>query len=277
MGTAMAGRLLMARHDITLWNRTPARAAPLVERGARLAATPAEAARAGMAVSMLADDAAVEAVTFGADGLLSAGPGLLHIGCSTIGTALTERLTQAHADAGQRYIAAPVLGRPDVAAAGGLSLLVAGPNRDLADAATLFALLGARTIRLGERPVMAAATKLALNFGIGAIVAMLGEQMRLVERHGVDPAVLAETLIETDFGKRMIDVYAPILAEGRFEPAGFSAALGRKDMALALAAAGTADMPLTRRLAERLDRLIAQGKGTQDWAALGRLTDVEPV
>jgi 3-hydroxyisobutyrate dehydrogenase-like beta-hydroxyacid dehydrogenase len=129
MGSAMAGQLIEAGHCVTVWNRDGAKAAPFVERGATLANTPAQAGRAGIVLTMLANDTALEAVVFGQNGVLGAGPGLLHVSCSTVSVALTDRLAEAHDRAGQRFVSAQVLGRPDVAAAGKLSVIAAGRPR----------------------------------------------------------------------------------------------------------------------------------------------------
>jgi 3-hydroxyisobutyrate dehydrogenase-like beta-hydroxyacid dehydrogenase len=275
MGAGMVGRLIEAGHRVTVWNRDAAKAAPFAARGARVAASPAEAARAGIAMTMLANDAAVEAVALGEAGLLAAGPGLLHVSCSTVGTALTERLEVAHAEAGQRFVSAQVLGRPDVAAAGRLAVIAAGAAADLDAVQPLFDAIGAGTTRMGERPVMAAAAKIALNAGIPAIIQMLSEQFRIAGAHGVPPARLLELLLAADYGNRMLRSYGPIIAEQRFEPAGFPMRLGRKDVGLALAAMEGAGMegaalPLVAWIAARMDAVIAAGGGERDWSALGQ-------
>ncbi|MEN0073750.1 MAG: NAD(P)-dependent oxidoreductase [Paracraurococcus sp.] len=275
MGAGMVGRLIEAGHRVTVWNRDAAKAAPFAARGARVAASPAEAARAGIAMTMLANDAAVEAVALGEAGLLAAGPGLLHVSCSTVGTALTERLEVAHAEAGQRFVSAQVLGRPDVAAAGKLAVIAAGAAADLDAVQPLFDAIGAGTTRMGERPVMAAAAKIALNAGIPAIIQMLSEQFRIAGAHGVPPARLLELLLAADYGNRMLRSYGPIIAEQRFEPAGFPMRLGRKDVGLALAAMEGAGMegaalPLVAWIAARMDAVIAAGGGERDWSALGQ-------
>ena len=270
MGSGMAGRLLEAGQRVTVWNRSAGKAEALAAHGARVAGSPAEAARAGIVFSMLANDVAVEAVTCGEGGVLSAGPGVLHVSCSTVSVALTERLAAAHAGAGQGFVSAQVLGRPDVAAAGKLSVIAAGPAEALDRLAPLFGAIGAKTLRMGERPAMAAATKLAANFGIAAVIELVSEQMRIAGSQGVPAARFAEFLTETDFGSRMMGVYAPMIAAGRFEPVGFPMTLGRKDVGLALEAAGEAEVPVARLLAERMDAIMRAVGGERDWAALGQ-------
>ncbi|MGR6327557.1 NAD(P)-dependent oxidoreductase [Sphingomonas sp. XXL09] len=270
MGHGMAGRLIDAGHRVTVWNRDTGKAEPFGARGATVAANPADAARSGVAVTMLANDAALEAVCFGHDGLLSAGPGLLHIACSTVSVALTDRLAAAHREAGQGFVSAQVLGRPDVAAAGKLAVIAAGAADDLDVAAPVFAAIGAKTIVMGDRPAMAAAAKAAANFGIAAVIETISEQMRIAEAQGIAADRMAALLIESDFGSRIFGSYAPMIAAQRFEPAGFPLTLGRKDVGLAISAADGAPLPLASLLAERMDAIIAAGGGDRDWSSLGQ-------
>ncbi len=271
MGSGMAGRLIEAGHRVSVWNRDTAKSTPFEQRGASVAASPKAAARAGIVMTMLANDDAVEAVVFGDAGILSAGHDILHISCSTVSVALTERLMEAHSQAGQRLVSAPVFGRPDVSAAGKLSVIAAGAAADLDAAQPLFDAIGSGIFRMGERPVMAVAAKIAANFGITAIIEMLSEQVRIAGAHGVAPAKLVELLIGTDFGNRLIRGYGPMIAEERFEPAGFSMRLGRKDIGLALAAGKGADLPLAELIASRMDAIIAADGGERDWSALGQI------
>ena len=270
MGSGMAGQLLAAGHQLTVWNRDATKSQPFGERGARIAQSPEDAARTGIAMTMLANDDAVEAVVFGDTGIASAGSDVLHISCSTISVALTKRLVEAHERAGQRFVSAQVLGRPDVSAAGKLSVLAAGAPADLDTAQPLFDAIGSGTFRIGEEPVMAVAVKLAANFGITAIIEMLSEQFRIAGAHGVAPSQMAELLIATDFSNRISRSYAPMIAEQRFEPAGFPMRLGRKDVALALAAGDGEQLPLAEMIAARMDAIIAADGGERDWSALGQ-------
>lgn len=163
MGSGMAANLVAAGHHVTVWNPDRAKAEPLAARGAKVAADLPAAARAGAAITMVANDAAVEAVVFGDGGILAAGPGLLHVSCNTVSVDLTARLAAPHAEAGQSFVSTQVLGRPDVAAAGKLSVIAAGALEDLAAAQPLFDAIGAATHWVGDRPVVAAGVKVALN------------------------------------------------------------------------------------------------------------------
>jgi len=183
---------------------------------------------------------------------------------------LTARLAAAHAAAGQRFVSAQVLGRPDVAAAGKLSVIVAGAADDLDVAQPLFDAIGAGTHWVGDRPVMAAAAKAVLNAGIPAIMQMLTEQFRIVAAHGIAADRMTALMLDVNYGNRLIGSYDPIIAEQRFEPAGFPMRLGRKDVGLAVAAAGDAELPLTELIAGRMDAIIGAGGGERDWSAVGQ-------
>ncbi len=271
MGSGMAAQLLKAGHRVHVWNRDAAKAAPLTAAGATLAASPAAAASAGIVVSMLANDDALDAVVNGAGGILLAAPGTLHISCSTVGVALTDRLDAAHRDAGQHMVAAPVLGRPDVAAAGQLSILAAGADADLARAQQVFEAIGQRVIRIGGEPGMAVAAKLASNMSIAAVIETVTEAFAIAGSRGVEAQAMLDVFVQTDFGNRMFGNYGKMVIAQAFEPAGFPMRLGRKDVGLGLAAAGAdAALPLARMIAARMDAIIANGGGDRDWSALGQ-------
>ncbi len=267
MGSGMARSLLAAGHAVTVWNRDPAKAEAIT--GATVAASPADAARGGIVVSMLADDAAVEAVTFGADGILTAGADVLHVSCSTVSVGLTVRLEAAHRAGGQRFVSAQVLGRPDAAAAGKLVVFAAGSEADIDAARPVFAALGPKLLIMGGEPGMAAAAKLAANFGIAALTEMVTEAMAIVGARGVTRDAMLALFKETDFGSRIIGGYGAMIAAQKFEPVGFAMRLGRKDVAFGIDAAPQAELPLARMLLARMDAIIADGGGDRDWASLG--------
>jgi 3-hydroxyisobutyrate dehydrogenase-like beta-hydroxyacid dehydrogenase len=266
----MAQRLLAAGHELTVWNRDGAKAGALVTHGAKLGTAPGDAARAGVVLTMLADDEALEAVVRGKGGILSAGTDLLHISCSTVSVSLTRTLMEDHERVGQRFASAQVLGRPDAAAAGQLVIVAAGHAADLDTARPLFEAIGSKTVCMGAVPTMAAATKLAANFGIATLIEMMTEQMRIASVNGIDATRFADFLDETNFGSRYLSVYAPIIAQQQFEPARMNMRLGRKDVGLALDAAQGAALPVAELLALRMDRAIDAGEAALDWAALGQ-------
>ncbi len=275
MGAPMAARLVAAGHRVTVWNRSAGRTAPLVEAGASAAATPAAAVAAAQIVfTMLADDAALDAVASGPDGLVAGmSPGALHVSMSTIAPATAERLAATHAAAGQAYVAAPVFGRPPAAAAGALFILASGADADIARAAPLLAALGQRLFPVGSAPRQANVVKLAGNFMIMAATEAMGEAMAVAGQAGIAPATLLEVFTGTLFDSPITRNYGAMLVEERFHPAGFSAALGRKDMRLfaEVAAAAQVPAPFLTTIEAQLAALVARHGPDIDWAAIGAL------
>ena len=273
MGSAISGNVLGAGFPLTVFNRTPAKAAPLAKQGARVASTPADAAH-DVVITMLADDQAVEAVIFGAGGVLAAMKrGAIHVSMSTISVALSERLAEAHRSAGQIFVSAPVFGRPDAAAAAKLFIAAAGPREALARLMPLFDKIGQRVFIIGDEPAKANLVKLSGNFLITSVIEALSEAFALTRKGGVNPDVFLELLLGTLFGAPVYKTYGGLIKDERFEPAGFSARLGHKDVSLALAAARElgVPMPVADLIEARLATLISSGGGELDWSALGKL------
>jgi 3-hydroxyisobutyrate dehydrogenase-like beta-hydroxyacid dehydrogenase len=275
MGSAMAANLLKAGHDLTVYNRTRARAEPLAAQGAKVASTVGVACR-GQAVvfTMLADDAAVESVVFGNDGMLATLPkGTIHISSSTISVALAERLTAEHQQRGQQFIAAPVFGRPEAAAEAKLFILPAGPRSAIEVAAPVLQAVAQKTIIVSDVPKAANLVKLSGNFLIASVVEALGEAMALVRKAGIDRHQYLDILTSTLFGAPVYKTYGKVVADGKFEPAGFNATLGEKDIRLTLVAGETLRVPLpvASLLRDRFLTLLANGGDTLDWSAIGGL------
>src|SRR5436305_5483898 len=244
MGAGMAASLLRAGHEVTVYNRTAGKMQALVEQGARAAARVPDACRGEVAITMLADDNAVESVVFGDEGVLrSLGEDVIHVSMSTISVALSERLTAAHAEAGQRFVAAPVFGRPEAAAAAKLFIVAAGAADALDACRPLFEALGQKTFPIGDQPPAANLVKLSGNFLIGATIEALGEAMALVGKAGVDRRQYLDLLTSSLFTAPIYKTYGGLIVEQQFEPAGFAAPLGLKDIRLALAAAETLRVP----------------------------------
>ncbi|MCW2651867.1 MAG: beta-hydroxyacid dehydrogenase, 3-hydroxyisobutyrate dehydrogenase [Mycobacterium sp.] len=272
MGSGMALNLAKAGHNETVYNRSPEKMEPLVQAGARPAKSVADACRGEVVFTMLADDAAVEAVTFGDDGILaSLSKGATHISSSTISTALSERLTQAHADAGQNFLAAPVFGRPDAARAGKLFIIVAGAADTIEKMSPLFDVIGQRTFTVSDTPKNANLVKLSGNFLIAVVIESLGEAMALVSKAGVDKHAYLEVLTSTLFGAPVYKTYGGLIADEQFEPPGFAAPLGLKDVRLALTAGEELRVPLpfASLVRDRFITLLAHGGDKLDWAAVG--------
>lgn len=265
MGSAMAANLLRAGHDLTVWNRSPAKADMLVAAGAKLARVPAEAAQGDVVMSMLADDGALEAVVFGNDGIVKAPA--VHIGHSTISVALADRLSEAHVGG---YVSAPVFGRPPAAEAAKLFVVAAGDASHLARFDPLFSAIGQRTFVLGTTPSVANLMKLCGNFMIMSAVEGMAEAMTLAEKGGIARSTLLEVLTETLFDSPIYKVYGDMLVNDRFRPAGFAAPLGLKDMNLVSAAAHdlATPMPVLSLVRDHLLSLIARHGDDIDWSAV---------
>lgn len=275
MGTPMARNLLRAGHRVWLWNRNALRAQALAELhdNARVVAEPAQAAHGQVLFSMLADDASTRQVLL-ERGVLEALPaGSVHVNMATVSVALARELAVLHAERGVAYVAAPVLGREDVAERGQLNILAAGDETSLARVQPLLDVLGQRTWPFGPEAAQANAAKLAANFCIASAIGTLAEAAALAQGHGIAPPQLLELLSSTLFAAPVYQVYGRLIAERRYDPPGFTATLGRKDVDLALQAAQARQvpMPLAEVLRTALDEAIAAGDGGRDWAVLGEV------
>jgi 3-hydroxyisobutyrate dehydrogenase-like beta-hydroxyacid dehydrogenase len=274
MGSAMARNLLKAGHHVTLYNRTRAKAEPLVAAGARVVDKPSAACGGDVLITMLADDHAVETVVFGQEGVVAAlPPNAIHVSMSTISVALSDRLAEAHARAGQAYVAAPVFGRPEAAAAAQLFIIAAGGDEAIRRCQPLFDAIGQKTFGVGDKPSAANLVKLSGNFLITSIIESLGEAFALIRKSGVDPHRYLEILTGTLFSAPVYKTYGGLIAEEKYEPAGFKMALGLKDIRLALAAADAqaVPMPVASLVHDHFLAGVAQGQGDSDWSALARL------
>lgn len=273
MGQAMAGRLLAAGHDLVVWNRSPEAAAELVAAGARPAAVPSEALAAPISFSMLADDEAAEAVLTAEN--LRGAAGRTHVNMASISAAAADRLQAVHAQAGVGYVAAPVLGRPAVAQAGKLNIMVAGPAPLVDLVEPLLGELSARVWRFGDVPRRANVTKAAVNFMILHALQALGESITLVEAHDIDASDFVELLTNSLFGGVVYSGYGPMIAERRYTPAGFSMALGLKDLSLAeaLAEEKGIELPTAPVIRDRFERALADDELQHyDWSGVAEVT-----
>ena len=274
MGAGMAANLLKAGHEVTVYNRTPGKAQALVAQGARQAAKVADACRGEAVITMLADDSAVESVVFGQGGIGSSlGKGAIHISSSTISVALSERMAAAHATNGQRFVSAPVFGRPEAAAAAMLFVAVAGAPDAIDECMPLFNAIGQKTFRFGEKPCDANLVKLSGNFLISSVIEALGEAIALVGKAGLDQHQYVDFLTSTLFNAPVYKTYGGLIADRKFAPAGFAAPLGFKDNRLVLAAAETlrVPLPLASLIYNRFLTLLARGGEKLDWSAFSQL------
>jgi 3-hydroxyisobutyrate dehydrogenase-like beta-hydroxyacid dehydrogenase len=275
MGSAMAARLLEAGFSVTVYNRSPGKAVALAARGATVAATVAQACAGDVVITMLANDDALDAVVTGEGGVLAAlRDGATHVSSSTISAALSKRLTAAHGAAGQQFMTATVLGRPEAAAAGKLFVLAAGPTEVVDPLMPILDALGQRTFRVSEVAAVGNVVKLSANFLLANVIESLGEAVALVSKAGVDRRDYIDIITSTLFSAPAYETYGGLIAREEFEPAGFAARLGIKDIRLVLAAAEELQVPLpiASLLRDRFLTLLATGGGDLDWSAISTLS-----
>jgi 3-hydroxyisobutyrate dehydrogenase-like beta-hydroxyacid dehydrogenase len=272
MGLPMASNLLAAGHKLRVYNRTAAKADSLVKRGTELMSNSAAAASpGGIVITMLADDAALEAVVIGGDAIAHRlAPGGIHISMSTVAPATSRKLAQYHAENGSIYLAAPVFGRPEAAQAKRLWICTSGPQQAKQRIAAILDAMGQKTFDFGEDPGAANAVKLSGNFLIAAAMESIAEALAMLEKSGVDRVAAMEMLSSTLFPCPVYQGYGNAIAQMRHTPAGFRLPLGLKDIELVLKTGGEvrAPMPVAAILRDRLLSSIAKGRGEMDWSAL---------
>ncbi|HUY19910.1 MAG TPA: NAD(P)-dependent oxidoreductase [Candidatus Binataceae bacterium] len=279
MGLPMAEALIDAGMSLAVYNRTGAKAEPLVAKGARRATSAAEAATPGaIAITMVADDAALESVTLGEAGLAARlGKGGIHLSMSTVSPALAQRLAEYHARYGGTYLAAPVFGRPDRARARKLWIVISGAAAAKERVRPLLEAMGQQTFDMGEQPAAANVMKLVNNFLIMNAIEALSEALVMAEKGGLDPTMVARVLTGSLFNCPLYQGYLDTIIKRAFEPAGFKLKLGLKDIELALEMAGDASVPVPSAslIRDRILTGLARGRGEMDWAvvALGARED----
>ena len=272
MGQAMAGRILGGGHDLVVYNRTAAKAADLAKAGAQLASSIAGACEGReIVITMVTDDAALKQVILSAGGIReSLAAGAIHLTMGTHSVAEIQRLAAVHAEFKQILVAAPVLGRPDLAAAGQVGIVAAGPPQAVEKCGPLFQVMGRRTFNAGPKPEHAAVTKLANNFMLGCAIGAMAEGFALVRKYGVVPQVFYEVMTESLFAAPAYKVYGKIMVDEACDMVGFTTLLGLKDFGLIMAAAELARVPLPSGNAfrDRLLSAVAHGNGEKDWAVV---------
>ncbi len=274
MGSAMAGNLIRAGHELTVYNRTPAKAQGLAAMGAVVASSPAEAARGcDAAITMLSDDDSVQEAVLGAGGIAEGLPASgLHIGSSTISTALARRLKGEHLKRGQRYVSAPVFGRPEAAEAKKLLVVPAGSPEDVEACRTIFESIGRQTFVAGTEPWQANALKLCGNFMIVSVIESFGEANATMRKAGVSPELFLEVM-NALFASAVYANYGRIIATENFEPAGFALRLGLKDVRLVLQVAEEclSPMPIASLVRDHFLEAMALGYAESDWSRLSAI------
>lgn len=274
MGQGMVSRLLNGGHDLLVYNRSAGKTAGLAEAGATVAPSIAEVCKGReLVISMVADDAALEAITLGPGGLrevLSKDTVYASMGTHSVG--VIQSIDAAFKAKGHTFVAAPVLGRPDVAAAGQLVIVSAGPADALRKCEPAFSVMGRKTMEAASAPEAAIAIKLANNFVLGCAVETMAEAFALVRKYGVNPQVFYDVMTEGLFAAPAYKVYGKLIVDSSYDKPGFTVKLGLKDIKLALAAAELVGVPLPSGsvVRDRLVGAIGHGDGDKDWAVLGR-------
>ena len=272
MGRAMAGNLAKAGHDVRAWNRSPL--GDGAGKGLRLVPTPAEAFEADVVFTMLSDDAAITEVLLTSGVLKGARRGVVHVVTSTISLGFVDELSALHAEAGIGYVAAPVLGRPDVAAAGQLNILAAGEPGAVAKVRPLLDIVGKKTWILGEEPKQANAAKIATNMMIVMAIEAMAEAVALTSGNGLAPDVFLDLILQTQFGgSRAYETYGKKILTGDYE-AGFKMRLGLKDLGLAEAAGRSTGkrLPMLAAARARMAEAVEAGMGDKDWSGIADYT-----
>ncbi|MGN8158127.1 NAD(P)-dependent oxidoreductase [Salinisphaera sp. SWV1] len=275
MGRAMATNLINANFDVTVWNRSAYKCQPLVEAGATQADSPADCATADVLITMLADDAALAAVV-DEYGLIEAmGENTVHVNMATVSVETGRDMAARHQSAGRAYVAAPVLGRPDIAKAAKLQILAAGPNAAIEAARPALETMGAKVWPAGDAPYRANVMKLATNYMLMSAVETMGEAAALTAKYGIEPGDFLEIVTSSVFAAPAYQGYAPAMSKREYDnPEGFKLALGAKDVDLALAAAHAEQvpMPMGATARERLAEAMAAGDGDKDLSALAEVS-----
>jgi 3-hydroxyisobutyrate dehydrogenase-like beta-hydroxyacid dehydrogenase len=274
MGQGMARRLLDAGHTLTVFDQFPAQATTLGAAGAHVAASVAElAARSDVVVTMLVEDATIAQVALGPGGIRdSLSKGAIHIVMGTHGVAVVRELEAGHRAAGQTLVAAPVLGRPDLAASGQLGIVVAGPEPAVARCTELLKSMGRRIFAAGVKPESATAIKLANNAVLGCAMVAMAEGFALVRKYDVAPQVFQDVMVEGLFAATAYKVYGQKMVDETFDQVGSPITVGLKDANLIAAAANLARVPMPSHnvYVDRLLGAVAHGDADRDQAVLAR-------
>ncbi|MGJ9420753.1 NAD(P)-dependent oxidoreductase [Massilia sp. CMS3.1] len=268
MGREIARNLADAGHTVLAWNRSGGQL-----DGVRIVATPAQALQADMALTMLADDAAIRSVLQGTNLLSLARPGLVHVVSSTISVALAKELVDSHRTAGIGYVAAPVLGRPDVAAKGELNVLAAGAPQALETVRPVLEVISKRIWDMGGEPPAANAAKIACNMMITMAIEAMAEAVVLTEGNGLTRERFFDLILNTLFGSRSYQVYSANITQQHYKP-GFKASLGLKDLRLAQAAAEQLgrNLPMLSAVSDQMAEAVKARGGDRDWSVMADYT-----
>ena len=268
MGSAMAKNLAAAGHEVKAWNRSPAELDQVT-----IVKSPEDAFQGDVVLTMLSDDAAIRTVLLEAGVLSKAKPGLIHIVCSTISVAFVEELVQLHGELKLGYVAAPVLGRPDVAAKGELHVLAGGAPELIARVRPILDVIGGRVWEMGAEAKTANVAKIACNMMITMAIEAMAEAVVLTESEGLSRERFFEVILGTLFGSRAYQVYSAKIAESQYET-GFKATLGLKDLRLAKEVAKRAgrSLPMLTAVHGQMNETVQAGMGERDWSIMADFT-----
>jgi hypothetical protein len=274
MGAGMAANLARAGHTVRVWNRSRGPAEKLAAQGAVAVSNAKDAARVPVLFSMLSDDAAMRAVLIDAGVLAALAPGSIHVNMATVSIALAKELAALHRERGVGYVAAPVFGRPDVAASGHLMIAAAGEEKHVDAVIPLLEKIGQKVWRFGAAPECANAVKLAMNFMIGCAIESMAEAAALAQAYGAATPDFLELATTTAFAAPIYKTYGKLIADRHFSPAGFKLSLALKDLRLVAQAADAAlaPMPFANIVRDTLLEAAAQGDGELDLAAMAKVT-----
>jgi 3-hydroxyisobutyrate dehydrogenase-like beta-hydroxyacid dehydrogenase len=274
MGQGMAMRILSGGHSLAVHDAVMSQTAGVAAAGASAAATVTDACKErDVVVTMLVEDAAVTGVALRPGGIRDSLPqGSIHLAMGTYGVATIRTLAAAHAEAGQFLVAAPVLGRPDLAAAGQLGIVTAGPASAVQRCQPLFEVIGRRIFHAGTAPEAATVIKLANNLVLGCAMVAMAEGFSLVRKYGVEPQVLYDVMTEGLFSAPAYKGYGKTMVEQTYDNVGSPITVGLKDANLIQAAADIARVPLPsfNVYRDRLLGAVAHGDGDKDQAVLAR-------
>ena len=275
MGAPIAENMRAAGFALTVYNRTAGRADALLAKGARRAPSPRACAEgADAVVTMVSDDEALEAVVFGADGLLAGlSPGATHLNMTTTSVAMTRRLAEVHRARGTRFVAAPVYGRPERAVEKALYITAAGPSDAVEACRPALASTSRGVFTVGTDPVQAAVVKIAVNFQLASAIVTMSEAFALVGKAGVKPQDFLDVLDTVQFSLPVYKLYGQRICDEAFDPAGFKLSLGLKDVRLTLAAGDALNVPLPMASVLRDHFLsgVARGLADLDWSVVSRV------
>jgi 3-hydroxyisobutyrate dehydrogenase-like beta-hydroxyacid dehydrogenase len=274
MGQGMAQRLISAGYDLNVYDLYPDQAKSLVDAGAQLSSSVKDAVIGrDVIITMLPSDPALNSLVTSAEGLLkSMQPGMIHMVMGTHGIEMIRKLTKLHANSDHIFVTAHVLGRPDLAATGQLTIVPAGQSDTVASLQPIFDILGKQTFVAGSDPQSASAVKIANNFVLGCAIEAMGEAMSLVRKLGVNPDMFHKVLTNGLFGSPAYEVYGKMIVDEAYDSMGATAIIGLKDINLALQAAESAEMPLPSAniIRDRLLGAIAHGDSKLDWAVVAK-------